>query len=146
MIGRFARFAVVAVMLAPGAAHAEILLDHPWAQATPPKAVVGRAYVGITNHSGEMEHLVGVRTDAALAAEIAGIRILQDVPNLRRLYNIDIPPGRGIVFAPGGYHVLLRNLKAPLRVGDRVAADLIFEKAGAVPVIFVVQDGPAAPR
>jgi copper(I)-binding protein len=141
----FSRGFALASVLAAGGAHAEILLEHPWAQATPPKAVVGRAYVRIFNHSGETEHLVGVRSEAALSAEIDGIRILQDVPNLRRLYNIDIPPERGITFAPGGYHVLLRNLKKPLVVGDRVAAELIFEKAGVVPVVFTVEDGPAAP-
>jgi copper(I)-binding protein len=145
MSGPLRRALVAALLLAPSLARAEIVLDHPWAQATPPKAVVGRAYVGIFNRSGEMDHLVGVRSDAALSAEIAGIRILQDVPNLRRLYNIDIPPQRGIVFAPGGYHILLRNLKKPLSPGDHVAAEFIFEKAGAVPVVFTVETGPAAP-
>ena len=134
-----------AVWLAPRAARAEIVLEHAWAQATPPKAAVGRAYVGISNRSGETDHLVGVRSDAALSAEIAGIRILEDVPNQRRLYNIDIPSERGIAFAPGGYHILLRNLKKPLVAGDRIAAELIFEKAGAIPVVFTVEKRPAAP-
>jgi copper(I)-binding protein len=137
--------AALALALAPMAARAEILLDHPWAQVTPPKAVVGRAYVAITNHSSETEHLVGVRTDAALSTEIAGIRILQDVPNLRRLYNIDIPPERSFAFAPGSYHILMRNLKKPLVVGDRIAGALIFENAGEVPVVFIVETGPPAP-
>jgi len=132
----------LALMLAPAFAHAEIVLDHPWAQATPPKAVVGRAYVVITNRSAEMDHLVEVKTDAAQSTEIAGIRILQDVPNLRRLYNIDIPAGRSFSFSPGGYHILLRNLKRPLVVGDTIAGELIFENAGAVPVAFTVEAGP----
>jgi copper(I)-binding protein len=136
---------VAALLLAPGATRADILLDHPWAQATPPKALVGRAYVKITNTSDETAHLIGVRTDAAGSAEIAGIRILQNVPNLRRLFNIDIPAGRSIVFAPGGYHILLRNLKKPLVVGDKVNIDLQFENAGDVSAVFTVENGPAAP-
>ncbi|MBB4196664.1 hypothetical protein CCR94_21920 [Rhodoblastus sphagnicola] len=146
MSARFLRAALVALLLAPGVAQAEILLEHPWAQVTPPKAVVGRAYVVVTNHSGAMEHLVGVRTDAALSTEIAGIRVLQDVPNLRRLYNIDIPPERSFVFAPGGYHILMRNLKKPLVAGDRIAGVLIFENAGEVPVTFTVEAQPAPAR
>ena len=43
MSARFFRAALVALLLAPGAGHAEIVLEHPWAQVTPPKAVVGRA-------------------------------------------------------------------------------------------------------
>ena len=145
MSARFFRAALVALLLAPGAGHAEILLEHPWAQVTPPKAVVGRAYVVITNHSSETAHLVGVRTDAAPSTEIAGIRILQDVPNLRRLYNIDIPPEHSFVFAPGGYHILMRNLKKPLVAGDKITGALIFENAGEVPVVFTVESAPPAP-
>lgn len=129
----------LALPLAAGAAHAEIVLDHPWAQPTPPRAVVGRAYVHIFNHSAEMDHLVEVKTDAALSTEIAGIRILQDTPKLRRLYNIDIPAERGFSFAPGGYHILMRNLKKPLVAGDKITGELIFENAGAVPVVFTVE-------
>jgi len=142
MIGRAVTLA--ALLLAGGGARAEIVLEHPWAQATPPKAVVGRAYVRIFNHSGETDHLVAAKTDAAQSTEIAGIRILQDVPNQRRLFNIDIPAERGITFAPGSYHILLRNLKKPLVAGDRIAGELVFENAGAVPVVFTVEADPAA--
>lgn len=146
MTGRLLLCALaVALLLAPCAARADIVLDHPWAQATPPKALVARAYVKITNSSDETAHLIGVRTDAAGSAEIAGIRILQNVPNLRRLFNIDIPAGRSIVFAPGGYHILLRNLKKPLVAGDKVNIDLLFEDAGDVSGVFTVENGPSAP-
>jgi hypothetical protein len=125
--------------LLSGGSRSEILLEHAWAQASPPKAVVGRAFVTITNQSDEIEHLVGVSTDAALSAEISGIRILQNVPNLRRLFNIDIPPHRSIVFAPGSYHILLRNLRKPLVAGDRIDGELMFENSGAIPVKFRVE-------
>ena len=125
-------------------ARADILLGHPWAQATPPKALVARAYVEITNKSDDTDHLIGVTTDAAGSAEIAGIRVLQNVPNLRRLFNIDIPAGRAIVFAPGGYHILLRNLKKPLVAGDKVNIDLSFENAGDVSGVFTVENGPSS--
>ena len=58
------------------------------------------------------------------------------MPNLRRLFNIDIPAGRAIVFAPGGYHILLRNLKKPLVAGDKVNINLSFENAGDVSADF----------
>ena len=131
--------AIAALILLSSASRAEVLLEHAWAQASPPKAVVGRAFVTITNQSDEIEHLVGVSTDAALSAEISGIRILQNVPNLRRLFNIDIPPHRSIVFAPGSYHILLRNLRKPLVAGDRIDGELMFENAGAIPVEFRVE-------
>jgi periplasmic copper chaperone A len=132
--------AFAALLLLSSPSRSEILLEHAWAQASPPKAVVGRAFVTIVNQSDEIEHLIGVSTDAALSAEISGIRILQNVPNLRRLFNIDIPPHRSIVFAPGSYHILLRNLRKPLVAGDRIDGELMFEHAGAIPIAFRVED------
>ena len=131
--------AIAALILLSSASRAEVLLEHAWAQASPPKAVVGRAFVTITNQSDETEHLIGASSEAALSAEISGIRILQNVPNMRRLVNIDIPPHRSIVFAPGSYHILLRNLRKPLVAGDRIDGELMFEKSGAIPVEFRVE-------
>jgi periplasmic copper chaperone A len=138
--------AFAALLLLSGNSRAEILLEHAWAQASPPKAVVGRAFVTILNQSDETEHLIGVSTDAALSAEISGIRILQNVPNLRRLFNIDIPPHRSIVFAPGSYHILLRNLRKPLVAGDRIDGELMFENSGAIPVKFRVEEAEHEPH
>ncbi len=132
--------AIVALLILPGrAACGGISLEHAWAQPSPPKATAGRAYVTIVNNSPEVEHLVGVTTEAARSAEISGIRILQDVPNIRQLFNLDISPGHSIEFTPGGFHILLRNLKKPLRPGETFAGELIFEKAGAIPVTFQVE-------
>lgn len=138
-MGAQAAAAFAALLLLSSASRSEILLEHAWAQASPPKAVVGRAFVTITNQSDEIEHLVEVSTDAALNAEITGIRILQNVPNLRRLFNIDIPPHRSIVFAPGSYHILLRNLRKPLVAGEMITGELVFEKSGSIPVEFRVE-------
>jgi hypothetical protein len=117
---------------------AGIALEHAWAQVSPPRATVGRAFLTIVNHSAEIDHLVGVSTDAAKSAEIDGIRILNDVSNTRRLFNLDIPPGHSIEFTPGAYHILMRNLKKPLVQGETFRGELIFEKAGAIPVEFRV--------
>jgi copper(I)-binding protein len=59
---------------------------------------------------------------------------------MRRLFNIDIPPHRSIVFSPGSYHILLRNLRKPLVAGDRIDGELMFENAGAIPVKFQVEE------
>ncbi|WP_294537248.1 copper chaperone PCu(A)C [uncultured Rhodoblastus sp.] len=131
--------ALVALLLLPSPSNSEIRLEHAWAQASPPKAVVGRAFVTIFNKSDETEHLIGVSTEAASSAEISGIRILQNVPNMRKLFNIDIPPHSSIVFAPGSYHIILRNLRKPLVAGDRIDGELMFKNAGAIPVEFRVE-------
>jgi copper(I)-binding protein len=56
--------------------------------------------------------------------------------------SIQVAPGQSIVFrhdAEEGYQVLLRQLKRPLKVGDRFDMTLTFEKAGKVKVVVWVQ-------
>ena len=59
-----------------------------------------------------------------------------------------IEPGKTVKFAPGGYHLMLMDLKSPLKQGDKLPVTLEFEKAGKVKLAFDVQgvgaQGPAA--
>jgi copper(I)-binding protein len=50
-----------------------------------------------------------------------------------------IEPGKTVKLAPGGYHLMMFDLKSPLKRGDRVSVTLEFEKAGKVKVSFDVQ-------
>ncbi|WP_298358107.1 copper chaperone PCu(A)C [Rhodoblastus sp.] len=134
------------VLGAAGARAGGLSIEHVWAQPTPPRAIVGRVYLAIANNGAEVDHLVAASTDVAGAAEVSGVRILQDVPNQRHLVNVDIAPGGKILFSPGGYHILLRNLKHPLVAGERFRVVLTFEKAGDIPLdVEVEAPKPAAP-
>jgi periplasmic copper chaperone A len=134
------------VLDAAGARAGGLVIEHVWAQPTPPRAIVGRVYLTIVNNGKEVDHLVAASTDVARTAEVSGVRILQDAPNQRHLVNIDIPPGGKIVFSPGGYHILLRNLKTPLVAGERFEVDLTFEKAGDIPLdVKIEAPKPGAP-
>jgi copper(I)-binding protein len=63
---------------------------------------------------------------------------------------ITIEPGKSIKLSPGGVHMMFMNIAAPLKQGDSFAATLVFEKAGAVKVMFAVQGmgarEPSAPH
>ncbi len=57
---------------------------------------------------------------------------------------LTIAPGKTVKLAPSGYHLMLLDLKSPLKRGDKVPVILEFEKAGKVTVSFDVQ-GVGAP-
>ena len=61
---------------------------------------------------------------------------------------LELKPGETVELKPGGYHVMFIDLKAPLREGDTVRGDLVFEKAGKVAVEYKVaplgSTGPGA--
>jgi len=60
---------------------------------------------------------------------------------------LTIEPGKTVKLAPGGYHLMMMDLKGPLKQGDKVPVTLEFEKAGKVQVSLDVQgvgaQGPA---
>ena len=50
-----------------------------------------------------------------------------------------IDPGKTVKLAPGGYHLMMMDLKSPLKQGDKLPLTLQFEKAGKVAVTLDVQ-------
>jgi copper(I)-binding protein len=63
---------------------------------------------------------------------------------------LEIGPGQKVELKPGGYHIMFMDLRAPFKQGDKLKAQLRFEKAGTVDVEFKVESigagGPAMPK
>jgi copper(I)-binding protein len=58
--------------------------------------------------------------------------------------SLEIPAGGKVVLAPGGLHLMVMGLKAPIKAGEQVQMVLTFERAGAVKTAFTVVERPAA--
>jgi copper(I)-binding protein len=52
---------------------------------------------------------------------------------------LTIEPGKTVKLAPGGYHLMMFDLKSPLKKGDKLSVTLEFEKAGKAQVPFEVE-------
>lgn len=109
-----------------------ITVAHPWARATPPGATVGAAYMEIK--AGEAgDRLIGASAEGlAGRAEIHTHEHDNGVMRMRKLDALDIPAGKSVVFSPSGHHVMLMDLKKPLKQDDLIAVTLQFEKAGRI--------------
>ncbi|MFZ4531101.1 MAG: copper chaperone PCu(A)C [Alsobacter sp.] len=118
-----------------------LVIDHPWARATPGGATVGGGYLVVTNSGGVADRLVAVAApDLAGRVEIHEMATTNGIMTMRALpAGLPIPPGGKIELKPGGFHVMFMDLKRPLAAGESVPAVLTFEKAGAVPVSFKVE-------
>jgi copper(I)-binding protein len=110
----------------------------PWARAT--VTPTGGAYLTIDNH-GAADRLLKVETGIA-NAELHNHIMDGNVMKMRAVDAIPVPPGR-TTLSPGGYHIMLIGLKAPLQAGAQFPLKLTFEKAGTVEVNVVV-DKPGA--
>ena len=114
-----------------------ITVDDPWTRATPPGAKVGAGYLKI--RSTAADRLVGASSPAAAKVELHVTEKKGDVLRMREVKAYDIPAGGSFELAPGGAHLMLVDLKAPLKEGAKVPLTLRFEKAGEVKVELQVR-------
>ena len=93
------------------------------------------AYLSITNHGTMPDRLLDVESSLARKTELHTMAVTNGVMKMRQIDGgIDIPAGATIQLAPGGFHVMLIGLKAPLTVDENYDVTLVFETAGKVKV------------
>ena len=75
----------------------------------------------------ENTRLVGVMTPVAGVAEVHEMKMDGGVMKMRALPELDLPAGKAVELKPGGYHVMLMDLKQPMKTGESVPITLVFE-------------------
>lgn len=116
-----------------------ITVTQPWSRATPGGVRTGGAYLQITASDEAGDRLVDARSGAAERVELHTHIHEDGVMKMRRVEAIDVPAGKTVSLAPGGYHLMLMNLEQPLREGDTLDLTLVFEKAGEIEVTATVE-------
>ncbi len=141
---RILTLAVACAVAAAGSASAQeyqlrtLRIDHPFARATPGGARNGGVYLSVENHGDQADRLVGVSTPVA-HAELHQMSVDAGVMRMRAVDGLEVKPGGRLTLQPGGYHVMLMDLKRPLQPGDSFPMTLAFQKAGSIEVSVVVE-------
>ncbi len=125
----------------------DLVITQAWARATPGGAKVGGGYLTIENKGSAPDRLTGGSADIAGKVEVHEMATENGVMKMRQLEKgLTIDPGKTVKLAPGGYHLMMLDLKGPLKQGEKVPVTLDFEKAGKVNVTLDVQGvGAQAP-
>lgn len=123
-------------------------IGHPWARATPSSAPAGGGFLTITNTGSAPDRLVSARSPAAEIVQVHEMKMDGAIMRMREVEKgLEIPAGKSVTLAPGGLHLMMMGLKAPLKQGTEVPVTLVFEKAGAVEVQLSVEGlGATQPR
>ena len=120
----------------------ELTIDHPMSR--PSAARNGAVYMTIENKGAAPDRLVAASTPRAGKAELHTHIMDGDIMRMRQVEAIDLPAGGKAELKPGGFHVMLLGLTAPLKEGDRYTLTLEFQKAGKVPIeVWVEKPGAA---
>jgi copper(I)-binding protein len=121
-------FAILALPLSMAAAHAqEVSVKDAWIRGTVQGQSATGAFMELTGKSNA--RLVGVASAAAKTVEVHNMKVENGVMKMFPVEGIDLPAGKPVKLAPGGYHVMLMDLQKPLNAGDRVPLKLTFELA-----------------
>lgn len=139
-------------LLAGHAAAAEytvgsLQITQPWARATPKGADSGAAYMTVTNTGKTAERLSCVSSEASARCQIHQMIMDNGVMKMRPVEGgLQIKPGETVTLKPGGFHVMLVDLKAPLQPGKTVEATLQTGDGATVQVQFpIAAIGASAP-
>jgi hypothetical protein len=127
----------------------DLVITQAWSRATPNGAKIAGGYLTIENKGSAPDRLIGGAGDIAGKIEVHEMAMNNGVMTMRPLdKGLTIEPGKTVKLAPGGSHLMMFDLKGPLKQGDKVPVTLELEKAGKVQVSLDVQgvgaQGPAS--
>lgn len=146
MIRRSLLAAAAAFAALPATAHdyaaGDIRIGHPWTRAAGANAN-GAGFMALRNTGTQPDRLLSAATPAARVVELHTHIREGDVMRMRPVQDIPVPAGEAVELRPGGLHIMLIGLAAPLAQGSRVPLTLRFERAGEVQVELVVESAGA---
>jgi copper(I)-binding protein len=132
-LGRFSLIASLALTLLPlanvtaeGIAD-KISVNDPYVRAVPPVVQTSAAFMQLQNSDEAEQFLVSASTPAAAAVELHMHTMDDGVMRMRQIPHIHLPPKQTVSLQPGGLHIMLFDLTAPLIIGERVPITLTFE-------------------
>jgi copper(I)-binding protein len=114
---------------------ASVEVTDAWARATMPGQAVAGVYLHVK--SALKARLVGVKSSSAKTVEIHSMAHEGGVMKMRKLDFLDLPAGEAVALEPGGNHVMLFDIRKPLKAGEHVKLTLVIEQNGkktSVPV------------
>lgn len=122
-----------------------IKIEGAYTRATVPGQQVAGGFMKIEN-KGVADQLISASSPVAGEVQLHEMAMDGNVMKMRQVKDIPLPAGGAVELKPGGLHLMLMNIKAPLTAGETVPVKLKFAKAGEVEVKMPVNamGNPAA--
>ena len=119
------RITLAALMFAAFPVMAQVTVKDPWVRATVPAQKATGAFMQIT--SAQDARLVEARSPVAGVVEVHEMVMEKEVMKMRAMKGLDLPAGKTVERKPGGYHVMLMDLKGQMKEGTTVPVTLVVE-------------------
>lgn len=124
------KFIVTASVLAASAfvatvTHAQVTVKDAWVRATVPQQKATGAFMQL--NAAKDSKLVSATSSLTPVVEVHEMKMEGDVMKMRQVPAVELPAGKSVELKPGGYHVMLMDLKQQVKEGDTVPLALVFE-------------------
>src|SRR5438034_10296107 len=133
--------ALISALIALAAAgdEAGISVRDAWVRETPPGMAMTAGYMVLQNKTSRPQVLVAASSSDFETVMIHRTVARQGMTRMEHSPEIELLPNASLLFAPGGYHLMLQNPKRILRAGDRVDIQLEFRGGLVLPVVYEVR-------
>jgi periplasmic copper chaperone A len=101
-----------------------------WARATVQGQMATGAFMKLTSKEGS--RLVSASSPVAGVTEVHEMKMDNNVMKMNAIPGLDLPAGKAVELKPGGYHVMLMDLKMPLKKDTTIPLTLVFKDAKGV--------------
>ena len=118
---------VLSVCLTTSVYAQSVEVNEAWVRGTVQGQNATGAFMELTGKSNA--RLVGAASPVAKTVEVHNMKVENGVMKMFPVDGVDLPAGKPVKLAPGGYHVMLMDLQKPLSAGDKVPLKLTFELA-----------------
>jgi copper(I)-binding protein len=119
------RTLAAAAALIAAAAQAQVTVRDAWVRASVPQQKATGAFMQL--QSAKDTRLVSASSPLTPSVEVHEMAMQDNVMRMRQVPAVELPAGKAVDLKPGGYHVMLMDLKQPVKEGDTVPLTLVFE-------------------
>ena len=135
----FAWLILAPAAIAAAAEEAGVSVRDAWVREAPPGVSMMAGYMVLQNKTSRPQVLVAASSSGFETVMIHRSIAKQGMTGMEHAPQIELLPNASLLFAPGGYHLMLMNPKRRLHSGDRVEIVLEFRGGLVVPVAYEVR-------
>ena len=119
-------------------AWAQVSAEHPWTRATPPGAKIAAGFMQLKS-AGAADRVIGATSPVAGRVEMHVTIREGEVMRMREVQSFEVPAAGTFELKPGGAHLMLVDLKRPLKQGEKVPLTLKLERGGELKLELPVE-------
>ena len=131
---------ILALTVRPAASEeADVSVRDAWVRETPPGMAMMAGYMELRNNTSRRQVLVAASSSGFESVMIHRTIVKDGMAGMVHASRIELAPSARLIFASGGYHLMLMNPKRTLRAGDPIVINLEFRGGLVLPVAFEVR-------